>query len=108
MKKMTLKTKLIIGGIMIVLIPLVVTGFFSIKKASNALLDAGKFQAKQIAQDTANMTQLVLEEERKYAMSMAVEPGIVGAATKTHTSGIDNSLDELKSIEAFFAYHQSR
>lgn len=103
MKKMTLRSKLIIGGILIVLIPLVVTGFFSIQKASKALLDAGMSQAKQIAMDTANMTQLILEEEKRYVMTMAVEHLFIDAAAKTYASGIDNSLTELRSVDLFLA-----
>jgi methyl-accepting chemotaxis protein len=101
--KQSFKFKLVIGGILIVLIPLVITGFFSINKASKALVDAGMFQVKQIAQDIANMTELVLEEEKKYAMTMAVEPFVVEAAEKTLTNGVEKSLSEIKLVDAFFA-----
>ncbi|MFH1154792.1 MAG: methyl-accepting chemotaxis protein [Pseudomonadota bacterium] len=101
MKKRSLKFKLITGGILIVVIPLLIVGLFSVNKASNALLDAGRSQAKQIAVDLANMVQLVLEQEVKFANAMAVEPLVINAADSVHENGIESTLERLKELDQF-------
>ena len=101
MKNVTLKSKLIFGGILIVVIPLLIVGLFSVNKASHALMSAGKSQAKQIASDLANMTQLVLEQEVKFAKAMAVEPLVIKAACDVRENGIESSLEALKELDSF-------
>ncbi len=103
MKKITLKTKLIIGGILIVVIPLLIVGLFSVNKASNAILQLGKAGAQQIATDLANMTELVLDQEIKFAKALSVEPLVIDAAENTHLNGIAASIDKLKALDNFFA-----
>jgi hypothetical protein len=63
MKKMTLNLKLFVGGFSLVLIPLMVVGFFSIIKASDALEEASKREMLVMCQDTAYTAQLSLSGE---------------------------------------------
>ncbi len=102
MKKITLKTKLVIGGILIVVIPLLIVGLFSVNKASNAILQLGKAGAQQIATDLANMTELVLDQEIKFAKALSVEPLVIDASENTHLNGIDASIDKLEALDNFF------
>jgi methyl-accepting chemotaxis protein len=103
MKQLSLKFKLIIGGLLAVLIPLFIIGFFSVNKASNALLEAGKSQAKQVAQDLSTMTELYLEQEMKFAKTMSVEPLVINAAMKIHENGLENAMPEVEALEHLFA-----
>ncbi len=103
MKTITLKSKLITGGVLIVTIPLLIVGLFSVNKASNALLESGKFQVKQIASDLAEMTQLVLDQEIKVAKTIAIEPIVINVATKVHENGIESSLPEIKELDDLFS-----
>ena len=89
MKKRSLSFKLIVGGIVIVLLPLMVVGFFAINKASTALEAAAKHEAITIAKDLSNMTQLVLKEEIKLAQQVSTAHATVAAAT-AHAAA-DNS-----------------
>ncbi len=71
MKGRSLAFKLITGGILAVLIPLVVVGLFAVDKASNSLEGLAKEQAMNIAHDLATMTRLVLQEEIKLVQELA-------------------------------------
>jgi methyl-accepting chemotaxis protein len=69
--------KLVAGGIAAVAIPLLVVGLFSVVRSSSALETLGKDQARQVADDLASMTQLVLEEELKVVSQLALNSGAV-------------------------------
>lgn len=60
MKKKTLGFKLVAGGIIAVLIPLLVVGLFAAIKAGNALDEAAKDRAMKGAHYLADMIQGVL------------------------------------------------
>ena len=49
MKTMTLKSKLIIGGVAAAILPLIVVGLFAINKSSSALVSVCQGQAKLTA-----------------------------------------------------------
>ncbi len=103
MKKRSLKFKLIVGGIFAAIVPLTVVGVFSVTKASNALLESGKSGVHQIALDLANMTQLYLDQEVKFAKSLAVAPLVLEAAAKVNENGLDNALENVKALDNFLA-----
>ncbi|SDT87951.1 methyl-accepting chemotaxis protein [Desulfobacula phenolica] len=103
MEKKSLKFKLITGGILVVLFPLIIIGFFSVNKASKALMETGKSGAKQVALDLAAMTDLFFGQEIKLAKSLAVEPLVIAAAQNVHENGSDNALTDLKALDQFFA-----
>jgi methyl-accepting chemotaxis protein len=81
MKKRTLGFKLIFGGIMAVIIPLMVVGLFSVNKASDALVSLGRGQAAQVAKDLAAMTDLALNLEVKLVKEMANGNTTIATAT---------------------------
>jgi methyl-accepting chemotaxis protein len=62
-KKDSLGFKLMSGGILIVLIPLVILGYISMNKSSEAITEISKEQVKGIAQDLAGMTKNAVEAE---------------------------------------------
>ncbi len=49
MKKKSLNFKLVVGGIVVVLLPLLVVGLFSINKASKALETSAKHEALTVS-----------------------------------------------------------
>ena len=71
MKKRTLGFKLVVGGILAVLIPLVVVGLFSVSKASKALADGAKEQSSAIARDLATLTESAMANEVKFVRELA-------------------------------------
>ena len=66
----SISARLIIGGVLIVLIPIFVVGFYSVSKSRKALDHMAENQAVQVSQDLANMTDLVLSQELKLAQAM--------------------------------------
>ncbi len=96
MKKRSLGFKLTAGGIIIVLIPLVVVGLFSLMKASTALESIARERAVNVAGDIAGMADLVMREEMKVVAQLSVNDAIVEAATHVTDQGIAASAPEIK------------
>jgi len=101
MKKMTLSMKLVVGGVLVVLIPLLVVGAFSAFKSSQALERNAKEQAVQIAGSLANMVQLVLLEELKIVKELSANSTVVEAARKASNGG--EAANEIEAINAELA-----
>jgi methyl-accepting chemotaxis protein len=94
MKKKTLGFKLVTGGIIAVLIPLLVVGLFAVNKASTSLADASKSQALNIATDLAEAVNLVLAEQVKKVESLAAINSLQNAAAKgVLTESEENALN---------------
>ena len=90
-KLKTIASKLIVGGVIAVVIPLVIVGYLSFSKSHTALLGMSKNEVQGIASDLARMTRSILEMEMDRAKSIAVQQVIVDAATAVKTSGIEAS-----------------
>ena len=90
MKGMTLATKLILGGITAVAIPLIVVGVFSVVKTSGAVEAIALNQEVEIAKGLANMAQLYVQEELKILAQLARKDSIVEAAQE-HADGSDGA-----------------
>ena len=99
MKKRTLGFKLVAGGIMAVLIPLVVVGLFSVNKASNALVTLSKGQAAQIAKDLAAMTDLALTQEVKLIKEMASGTTTIRTATAVAENGANGATIAVADLD---------
>ncbi len=80
MKKRTLGFKLVVGGIIAVLIPLVVVGVFSAMKASNSLKGVAESQSALVAKSLSEMVQVALMEELKNISGLATDPALLEAA----------------------------
>jgi methyl-accepting chemotaxis protein len=94
MKKRTLGFKLIAGGIIAVMIPLLVVGIFAAVKASSALDAAAKDRAMKGASNLADLVQEVLDVELKVATEIAISGDAVNAATKVNVDVMNKRLAE--------------
>ncbi|BBO90231.1 methyl-accepting chemotaxis protein [Desulfosarcina ovata] len=92
----SIASKLIIGGLAAVLIPLIIVGYLSYSKAQTALMDISKVQAEGIASDLARMTRNILETEMTKAASMASQRRVINLATSVKAYGVDASADQVK------------
>lgn len=101
MKQRSLKFKLIVGGVLVAIIPLMVVGLFSISKSSTALLSLAKGQAQMVAKNMATTVDLVMMQEIKFAKGMAVDPRIRDAAAEVARVGVDNAMTDLKALDSF-------
>jgi methyl-accepting chemotaxis protein len=107
MRKLTLRSKLIIGGVVAAILPLVVVGLFSINKSSSALLTISEGQAQLTAQNLATMANLYMEEEIGKARTIASTPLIKKMLNETGAKDFENNTSEISAVEAYLsAVHQ--
>lgn len=92
MKKKTLGFKLVAGGLIAVLIPLLAVGIFSVVKASSALENAAKERAVGGALKLADMVQSTLVTELKIASEIAGSDEALNAANGVNAQAMDNRL----------------
>ncbi len=71
MKQMKLSSKLLLGGVLVVLVPLLVVGIFAAMKSSQALGDAAREQSTLVARSLASMVQVDMTEQLNIAKAMA-------------------------------------
>lgn len=101
--KLTFKSKLIIGGILASMLPLIISGYFSVIKSSNALTEIHKSQSIQVAKDLAGLSEEFINQEKCFALSMAQTPVVMQGALKVFDSGTDDAEQELNALENFLA-----
>ena len=92
MKKMTLGFKLVGGGVIAVLVPLLVVGIFAALKSSGAIESLALSQSMEIAKGLANMSQLAIQEELKIVSQLAQRDSIIEAAA-AHARGSDTGAE---------------
>ncbi len=102
MKKRSLKFKMIIGGTLAVVIPVLFIGTLSIVKTYGTFINQGKHQIQQIAKDLSNMVEISIEQELKLAGQMAITPVVINAAAKVLESGIAQAQAEVSALDDFF------
>jgi methyl-accepting chemotaxis protein len=83
----TISSKLIFGGVIAVLVPLIVVGYLSFSKARTALMDLSQHQAVGIATDLARMTRNVIQSELDKSRTMASQKGVLEVARAVAYSG---------------------
>ena len=86
-----LKNKLILGGIAIVLVPMLVVAFFSVMKASSNLESCAKQSAREIAQGLADLTEKTMSQELKLAKQISLENTVISMASTVDRFGLENT-----------------
>ena len=79
MKKSSLAARLVMGGVIAVLMPLIVIGVFTIHKATNSLTSVSKEEAAGIAHKLAQTCEVALRNELKVVKTLALERGTIEA-----------------------------
>jgi len=103
MRKLTLRSKLIIGGVAAAIIPLAVVGLFSMNESSSALINIAQGQAKLTAQNLATMVNLYMEQEIEKARTMASEPLIQEMINKTGAKDFEHSAPEVSAVKSYLS-----
>ncbi len=96
MKKMTLNFKLLLGGILLVLIPTLVIGSFSIHNATDALNEAFEGELLAIAKGAADAVDVAMNAEIAMAKEIAHGNTVIDVAMLVTQSG----NKEHKEVEA--------
>ncbi len=107
MKKRGLKFKLVTGGILAVLAPLITIGTFAAYKTSGALLNAGTSEARLVARNLAAMTDLLLRKEIDFTKALASAPLPAEVAASVHERGTEKSRELLEALDRYLTdFHQ--
>ncbi len=107
-KKQSLGFKLVVGGIMAVLIPLLVVGLFSITKSSGALQAIAKDRAVNVSTDIAAMVDLVMQEEIKIVLQLSLNDSIVGLASRLADQGTFDTTTEIQNVKDLLSANMSK
>ncbi|HMA67393.1 MAG TPA: methyl-accepting chemotaxis protein [Desulfosalsimonadaceae bacterium] len=100
MKAKSLRFKLIAGGALAVLIPLLAVGYFAVTKSSGALAHLGREQVLNLSKDLSDMTQLVLQEEVKLVEGISSNQRIRDGAETVAEKGARQAGDAVESLDA--------
>ena len=98
MKTSSISFKLIVGGILLALIPLLVVGFLSLSKSSEALTALSKNQAKNIASDLAGLADNILTEEMRLAKVLAADHDVIDVLTLVKQVGTSGATDQIHKV----------
>ena len=98
MKKKSLGFKLIVGGILVVLVPLSVLGVISITKSSKALKTLAEENVVHIAQNLSEMTELFLEEELKLTKGLSDSDRFISTLEKVASTRLDSAGEEIAAL----------
>lgn len=97
-KKDSLAFKFMVGGLIIVLLPIIILGYFSVNKSTEAITEISKNQAEGIANDLASMTRNAVEAEMIVAKILADKNLVIrtfDSKDKGNTSELDKVLKVL-------------
>ncbi len=95
MKNLSLRSKMVLGGILIALIPLTIAGAVTFIKSSRELEDVSKVQAMQLAQSLSSMVELSLEKNLVILGSIANDPQIVQGVLRHESDRLNRILADL-------------
>lgn len=98
MKKRSLGFKLVVGGMLVVLVPMTVLGYISMRKSSNALEALAKEQVVQIAKDLTEMAGLFLTEELKVTTGLARANAVMSVLKKIASTGATSAATEVTEL----------
>jgi len=98
MRRMTLGTRLVLGGILIVMVPLVIVGMLAVIKASDALTELSREQAGLVAAKLADLTQATMSEELKTAKGLALEPFTIETAAKVAKGNAQEAASDIERL----------
>ncbi len=99
MKKRSLRFKLMTGGSLCVLLPLLALGIFSNMRLSQDMRATHEQNTTNTARSIAALIQAVLEEEIKLAKDLSVGNTTIDVAVKVAASGIDASASDIQKLD---------
>ena len=96
----SIRFKLIVGGILIVLIPMAVTGYIATNNSAKAITALSKANAQSIAEGKASQISATLDGELKFAAAFAGRTQVKLAADAVATKGLTQAADAVAIIQA--------
>jgi methyl-accepting chemotaxis protein len=103
MKKKSLSFKLVAGGVLAVLVPVVIIGLFSVSKASKSLRALSEEQVVNLATDLADLTNMVLLEELDMVNQMAASELVRVTVNQVDQFGISDAAAGIGTLSRMLA-----
>lgn len=101
--KLSLKSRLLIGGFLASMLPLAICSYFSVSKSSDALIKSHKSNSVQVAKDLSCLGEEFISQEKGFALSMAQVPILKETVSKAFNLGPDQVKPELNALAKFLA-----
>nr|WP_321466699.1 methyl-accepting chemotaxis protein [uncultured Desulfobulbus sp.] len=104
----SIQFKLLATGILSVILPLAILGFFAVTRSSSALMDLSKEKAQTMAVDLADLVTHLLRSELEVSRSLAANDSI-NEAMASLSSGIGaNRTEMLRDLQAKLKHELTR
>jgi len=94
----SIRFKLIAGGVLVVLIPLLVSGYVATRNSAKAVTHYSKANAQSIAEGLAMQVAATLEGEIKFAAAFAARTQVKIAAEAVSAKGVAGAADAVEVI----------
>jgi len=98
MKNRSLRFKMITGGVVAVLVPLLIVGGFSVYKSGQTIETLTTQQGTEIAKGLAHAADVAMKEELKIVAQLATRDVVIAAATKRGQAESDRATAELTAM----------
>ena len=95
LKDISLKYKMILGGVIAVVVPFTIAGIIIYVQQSNSLLEMAKEKSVHMAQEVSHVVEVTLRQEIKLASAIASVPDIVDAVCGGEYRKAQNELEAI-------------
>jgi len=96
---MKLGTKLLAGGLLVVVIPLIVIGIASVYKATDSISSIANEEMLNVSKVLADTIDLGLSEELRLAQAISLSNSVVAATEKVAEAGREGSRSEITLVQ---------
>jgi len=97
--KMKLGTKLLAGGLLVLVIPLIVIGIASVYKATDSISSIAHEEILNVSKVLSDTIDLALAEELRLSQAISLSNSVVAATEKVAEAGREGSLSEITLVE---------
>ena len=105
MKSISLKSKLIISGLLATLIPLTVVGIIAIYIASGAILELGESRGFMVSRNLALLVDEYLHQEVKFAENISKDHAVAKMCEEIQSKGISGAKSSIKVVDEYLTEH---
>jgi len=97
--KMKLGTKLLAGGLLVLVIPLIVIGIASVYKATDSISSIAHEEILNVSKVLSDTIDLALAEELRLSQAISLSNSVVAATEKVAEAGREGSRSEITLVE---------
>ncbi|MCE5336889.1 MAG: methyl-accepting chemotaxis protein [Desulfobacteraceae bacterium] len=98
MRKMTLSKKLLFGGALLSLIPMLVIGFYAVLHSTNVLTKLAEEKAMQTVEELCGNVQELIEQEILKARAVSAMGSVARVSAKVEKDGKEGAKEEIAAL----------